>query len=264
MRLGVTTAALCCLVWLAPLSVRADDGQDASNNQSDETESPLSGLKDQLPNRDQLRSLLGTLIQHIGAQSQSAQPATVPPQRQAGDSTEEDLLPPLPSPDTAAPPTTAASPPTITPPPYVTPPQPYITPHMMHHMAHQQRHNAFSQRLLQRRLSLIERIRADAIAHGDADMAARTEQLEAFVVQLHEVGLAGMAQRLGELGALGGGTETAAPSGNVEFPETDFGESSALPETDLGAPADLGDPAELGTPSQELPPELPPPALPDE
>jgi hypothetical protein len=252
MRLGVTTAVFCCLVWLAPLSVQADDGPDSPANQAEETQSPRDGLKDQLPDRGQLQSLLGTLIRHLGTQRGAAPPADAPPpQPQSGSriTGDGDLIPPPPAPDTETQPQPPAR---AVPPPFVASP-----------MRRHPRRSAFSQRLLQRRLALIERIRADALAHGDADMAARSEQLEAFVVELHEVGLAGMAQRLGDLGALSGGSDSAAPSGNVEFPDTDFGDSAPLPETELGAPADLGDPGELGTPETQLPPELPPPAVPD-
>lgn len=250
MRPGMTIAALCLLAWAAPLNLLADDGTDTPETQAEERESIPGGLESQLPDAPQLRSLLGTLIRHISAQRGggdrgiASQGNLDAPQAESGSriTSEGNLLPPPPAPDNDG---------EIQAPP--APPQPI--PVYEARPSRRGRHSGFSQRLLSRRMSLIERIRAKATASGDVETAARSEQLGAFVLELHEVGLAGMAQRLGEMGIFSGGEASTAPAGTVEFPDTDFGEASSLPGTELGAPAELGAPETI--------PELPPPALPE-
>ena len=245
MRLGMMIAALCWLTCAAPANLPAADGPATQESQPTETNlSPLNGFKSQLPNPQQLQSLLGSLLRHIeeqhgGGPYAAPQDDVAPPQPQTDSLVTSDgnLLPPAPDPDgeraLQAPgngpalesPAAPDAPQWVLPPPPFAVAPPFPPPHHHHPRLS---HSEFSQWLLARRMALLERIRADALAHGDTDMAAHTEQLEGFVVELHQVGLIGMAQRLGQMGVFSGGNgeSEAAPSGSAEFPETDFGQAS--------------------------------------
>lgn len=141
---------------------------------------------------------------------------------------------------------------------------PYNPGFMPHHPGHLSR-DAFHQRIYAKRMALVNRIRAAAESSGNEQMAAQANQLEVLVTKIHQEGLGGIVQMLGQLQASRQSENTVPSTPPAVVPEEDLGEAAPLtgeavppagaaPDTDPPKPQPDGEP--------DLPPALPVPGDP--
>jgi hypothetical protein len=121
--------------------------------------------------------------------------------------------------------------------------------------------DALHQRIYAKRMALVNRIRASAEQSGNEQMAAQAAQLEVLVNKVHQEGLGGIVQMLGQLQAARQ-AENAAPSAPpAVVPEEDLGEAAplTLDEPPASQPApDTAPPRPQPDGEPELSPALPP------
>ena len=216
-----------------------------------------STAADLLPQREKfdisaLSSLLGQLL------SQTGSPPPLPlPERQDGAQVDSNSQAQPPSDPAPIDPAQSTSPPTDTTGNVVPygrgfgPPSPLFM-----------RRSALHQRIYAKRMALVNRIRASAEQSGNEQMAAQATQLEVLVTKVHQEGLGGIVQMLGQLQAARQ-SENAAPSTPpAVVPEEDLGAAAplTLDEAPAGRPApDTAPPKPQPDGEPELPPALPVP-----
>jgi hypothetical protein len=104
---------------------------------------------------------------------------------------------------------------------------PYGPSFVPRHSRHLSR-DAFRQRVYAKRMALVNRIRASAEQSGNEQMAAQANQLEALVNKVHQEGLGGIVQMLGQLQAARQSESAASGTPPAVVPEEDLGEAAPL------------------------------------
>jgi hypothetical protein len=122
--------------------------------------------------------------------------------------------------------------------------------------------DAFRQRVYAKRMALVNRIRASAEQSGNEQMAAQAAQLEVLVNKVHQEGLGGIVQMLGQLQAARQAENAAPGTPPAVVPEENLGEAAplTLDEAPPSSPAaDTAPPRPQPDGEPELPPALPVP-----
>jgi hypothetical protein len=124
------------------------------------------------------------------------------------------------------------------------------------------RRDALHQRIYAKRMALVNRIRASAEQSGNEQMAAQAAQLEVLVNKVHQEGLGGIVQMLGQLQAARQAENATPSTPPAVVPEEDLGEAAPLtldvPPANQPAP-DTAPPKPQPDGEAELPPALPAP-----
>jgi len=136
---------------------------------------------------------------------------------------------------------------------------PYNPGFMPHHHPPLSR-QAFHDRVYAKRMALVNRIRAAAESSGNEQMAAQATQLEVLVNKVHQEGLGGLVQMLGQLQAARQSENAAPTTPPAVVPEEDLGEAAPLTFDDAPPakePADTAPPKPQPDGEPEAPPALP-------
>jgi hypothetical protein len=120
--------------------------------------------------------------------------------------------------------------------------------------------DALHQRIYAKRMALVNRIRASAEQSGNEQMAAQAAQLEVLVNKVHQEGLGGIVQMLGQLQAARQAENATPSTPRAVVPEEDLGAAAplTLDEAPASAPA-TAPPKPQPDGEPELPPALPVP-----
>jgi hypothetical protein len=125
--------------------------------------------------------------------------------------------------------------------------------------------DSLHQRIYARRMALVNRIRAAAESSGNEQMAAQANQLEVLVTKVHQEGLGGIVQMLGQLQAARQAENAAPSTPPAVVPEENLGEAAplTLDEAPANQPVpDTAPPKPQPDGEPELPPALPVPGDP--
>ncbi len=88
--------------------------------------------------------------------------------------------------------------------------------------------DAFHERVYAKRMALINRIRSAAEQSGNEQMSAQANQLEVLVTKVHQEGLGGIVQMLGQLQAARQAGNAAPSTPPAVVPEENLGEAAPL------------------------------------